>query len=114
MSAPTENIVARAKALLELESGSEELLSAFEAYTQEMDTWLEYAEPLLAGNSSELSAGDAAEVLALHEQVLNRAHDLKAGTKEEIANMKQKGKGLLAYTEENLPKRVSTGKGRKG
>lgn len=108
----TESLTDLARELLSGELSEEELIAGYERYSDGMDRWLESTLKSMERGVGAPAGADAQELLALHQEVLERAKDLKDSVRKELLELKAKGKGLMAYTDQ-LPKRVSTRKGTK-
>ncbi len=86
-----------------------DLIEKLDRYSQDFDVWY-------AGHRDRLEAGDLPEadaLLALHNELIDKAQTWLRQTGAELSNHKVRGKGILAYTD-LLPKRISVRRVRKG
>ncbi len=102
-------LIIQAQELLQEGRALPELIEKLERYSEDFDLWY-------ASSRDQLEAGQLPEadvLLAVHNEVIEKAqHWLKqAGT--ELSKHKVRGKGILAYTDV-LPKRISVRRVRKG
>lgn len=106
-SPTTQNLIQLADVIFEADIPLEEVLNRLDAYATLFDVWY-------AAHSDKLSSD--AEVALLeerHHKVIECAAELLKGTSAELAKLKLKGKGILAYTD-TLPKKISFRRPRKG
>ncbi|MBX7138437.1 MAG: hypothetical protein K1X83_10685 [Oligoflexia bacterium] len=93
--------------LLAGEYDASELLSKIEEYSQLFEQFM------AAGGLKQSAKDDLQQLADLHAEILELADSARQGTAANLKSLKHRAKGLMAYAD-NLPKRVSTRKPRKG
>lgn len=80
-------------------------------YADAFDRWFSTARPLLERGELEPLGGEAAvrELERQHREIVEAARGTLERGGDEIADLKRRGKGILAYTD-LLPSRISTRK----
>lgn len=77
-----------------------------ERYSQTFGEWFSKNEKLIRENDPGLNRSDLEQLLSRHEAVVDMSEQLQAQYPEDLKKLRQRGKGLMAYTD-MLPKRIS-------
>lgn len=105
-------LISQADELL-AETSPEEALPKLEAYAADFDAWFERYQKSVDSGSPLADKSALEELLTRHEKVVDLTSRMQDTFPEEMKKLKQKGKGILAYTD-TLPKKISFTKTRKG
>ena len=108
-----EKVIDKAKQVLELDEGQEDLISVFDAYTAALTEWLSENEGAFTPANRSIDRSAVAQLAELHNQVTAKANHLKGQTLENLKNLENRGRAILAYIDQ-LPERISRHKGKKG
>ena len=112
-SAPDLNaLIAMADHLL-LSGQTAEAVEDLEKYAIAFNLWYDNYQTSTKQEKPLNSREELIQLLDRHEKVMEFSESLKSAIPEEMAKLRQKGKGIMAYTD-TLPKKISFTKTRKG
>lgn len=111
-----DELLAKGRAALEDAGDPDEVVARVEQFAAAFQRWLDSCGPDDSQRQAALAKLERAsleQLMVVHREVLARAEVLQTDTSEALRLLKQRGKGILAYTGV-LPSRVSIGRTRKG
>ncbi|MCO6431795.1 MAG: hypothetical protein J5J00_13130 [Deltaproteobacteria bacterium] len=92
---------------------SDEGLERLENYCKSFDLWFAASEQLIRSKDPAIDSHQVNVLLTKHERIAELAQRLQDEIPGELRKLKQRGKGILAYTD-LLPKKISYIKPREG
>ena len=99
--------------LLLSEKNSEEFVQKLESYSQAFGDWFSAYQESAARGEPINTPEDLERLLEVHEKLVEESDKMHGTLPDEMAKLKLKGKGILAYTD-TLPKKISFTKAKKG
>lgn len=105
-----DGLISLAREITSSEFPIEIFVDKIHSYTEAFDAWSKQNEGMNTGVLSEEERGRGRVLLELHSNVLECANRLLGQTSQEMRDLKQKRRVILAYTD-TLPRSISvTGK----
>jgi hypothetical protein len=90
-----------------------DIVNHLEKYADSFSEWYGAYQKSLEQNKPLNTKEELEMLLTRHEKVMELSESLKESIPDEMAKLKNKGKGIMAYTD-TLPKKISFTKPRKG
>jgi len=109
-----QELLSLTNSICSTEAEPEALLEMITDYSEAFSIWFSANQETTLKNPDESEAALLIQLSEKHEAVLVRSEELKKFTKHEMGELKKRGAGIMAYTNESSPSRISFTRPKKG